>query len=265
MPAIFFAQISIPYWLSGTTDTPKTALPSPTGMSVENIGLLFTFMIYLFIFMYGGMVMHSVREEKSSRIVEIIISSVKPFELMMGKIIAVGLAGMTQFAVWLILIAGIYSASAQQISEVFHAVNVGESLLYFPVFFIGGYMLYAAVFASIGALVDGREDTQQSVFPVMLLLLSVFFIALYALSDPHGTTAVWASIIPFSSPVVMMMRLPFEVPLWQKLLSVVLLYATFVLSVRLSAKIYRTGILMYGKKLTLGDVFKYFIRFIRSK
>ncbi len=250
------------------------------------VGMVFTFIIYMFIFVYGGMVMQGVLEEKTNRIVEVMVSSVKPFQLMMGKIIGIGLVGLTQFFLWAILImiiniiAGIavvipsvdqeivntaVTASAsvpdlsqtQEIFNLLSSVNLGELISYFIIFFIGGYMIYASLFAAIGSMVNSQEDTQQFMLPVTILILFAFYAGFYSINNPNGPLAFWTSMIPFTSPIVMMTRLPFDVPLWQKLLSIALLFATVFLMVKLTGKIYRTGILMYGKKPSMKEIWKW--------
>ncbi|MDR0542655.1 MAG: ABC transporter permease [Dysgonamonadaceae bacterium] len=235
-PLMFIALIFISHRLSSTSAYQE--IPE------ASTGFIFPLLIYIFIFSYGGIVMNSVREEKSNRIVEIIISSVKPYELMMGKIIAAGLQGISQFLLWIAIIAALIPDGLS-----IRGIDT-ETVIYFLIFFIGGYLLYASIFASIGAIVNTQEDTQQYVIPVTLTLLAAFLVAMYGTANPGSDLVVWTSFIPFSSPVVMMMRMSFETPLWQKLLSAVLLYATSWLFIRLSAKIYRTNILMYGKKPT---------------
>lgn len=249
----------------------------------ETVGILFTFIIYMFIFVYGGMVMQGVMEEKNNRIIEVMVSSVKPFDLMMGKIIGVGLVGLTQFLLWAILgtfliffggmIWSLGNASevmqgmnemqnvkAGALSEVLHLVSgvrLGEMVLFFLIYFVGGYMLYASLFSAIGASVDSQEDTQQFMLPITALILFAFYAAIYSIQNPAGPLAFWTSMIPFTSPIVMMVRLPFDVPLWEKILSVAVLYVTFTLTVRFSAKIYRVGILMYGKKPGIKELIKW--------
>ncbi|MBB3186847.1 ABC-2 type transport system permease protein [Microbacter margulisiae] len=250
------------------------------------IGALATFLIYLFIFMYGAQVMRGVVEEKTNRIVEIIISSVRPFELMMGKIIGIALVGLTQFLLWVLLtviisnVAGIAMfgsslAGIQQSTQLtagtqstaHHAIlsiiqglqgiNFVEIIGYFIFYFIGGYLLYASLFAAIGSAVDNETDTQQFMLPVTIPIIFAFYAAFYSLQNPDGPLAFWCSIIPFTSPIVMMVRLPFDVPLWQKLLSSGLLIITFLSTTWLAAKIYRTGILMYGKKISWKELWKW--------
>ncbi len=230
--------------------------------------------------------MQGVLEEKTNRIVEVMVSSVKPFQLMMGKIIGIGLVGLTQFFLWAILvfiinaIAGAafiipqmnpdiinadltVSLSTPQISRtseillLLSSVNFLEIGFYFIIFFIGGYMMYASLFAAIGSMVNSQEDTQQFMLPITILILFAFYAGFYSITNPNGPLAFWTSMIPFSSPIVMMVRIPFDIPLWQKLASVAILFSTVFLMVKLSAKIYRTGILMYGKKPSMKEIWKW--------
>ena len=253
-------------------------------------GVIFTMLIYMFIMIYGAMVMQGVMEEKTNRIIEIMISSVKPFDLMMGKIIGIGFVGLTQVFLWaimtLILITGgsfligggidnemlqsgmalntnpnIAMMSAQQPSnewiEMLGTINFAEIGILFVVYFIGGYLLYSSLFAAIGSAVDSQEDTQQFMLPVMLLLVFALYAGIYSMENPDGPLAFWCSMIPFTSPIVMMVRMPFEVPLWQIVLSVGLLYICSIGFTWLSAKIYRVGILMYGKKPSIKEMIKW--------
>ena len=244
------------------------------------IGMVFTLLIYMFILMYGNMVMQAVLEEKKSRVVEVMVSSVKPVNLLIGKIVGIGLVGITQLAIWGILGGVLFSgvslflADPEQVAAmssdmsglnmelegVMNAVmgvNWLEIGAYFLLFFIGGYVLYAAIFAMFASAVDSEEDTTQFMTPVTLIILFAFFAGFYSVSNPDGPLAFWASLIPFSSPIVMMVRIPFGIPLWEKLLSIVLLYGTFILISILAAKIYRVGILMYGKKPTFKEMMKW--------
>ncbi|MDR1371756.1 MAG: ABC transporter permease [Dysgonamonadaceae bacterium] len=238
---------------------------SASAETASAAGVIFTFLIYMFIMVYGAMVMQGVMEEKTNRIVEIIVSSVKPFDLMMGKLIGIGLVGLTQFGIWATCIIAITSCSvflgsSPVLSQIFNdlaTVNLAEMSLLFVLFFIGGYMIYASLFAAIGAIVNSPEDSQQYMMPVTFLIIFAFFAGSYSTQNPDGPLAFWTSLIPFTSPIVMMIRLPFDVPWWQLLLSVTLLFATVVLTVALVAKIYRTGILMYGKKPTWGELIKW--------
>ncbi|MEK6450689.1 MULTISPECIES: ABC transporter permease [Myroides] len=253
------------------------------------IGGLFGYFIMMFIIIYGNMVMRSVIEEKTNRIIEIIVSSVKPFQLMMGKIIGTSMAGLLQFLIWgvigavLLTIAsvvlginatpGVASAEALQATSMMSPElmldvqnYVGEILtlplvslfVYFLVFFIGGYFLYSSLYAAIGAAVDNETDTQQFLFPILLpLMLGVYIGFFTVIKDPHGSIATIFSMIPFTSPIVMLMRIPFGVPMWEVLLSIALLFGTFILVVWIAAKIYRIGILMYGKRPSWKELYKW--------
>lgn len=238
------------------------------------IGIVFTLIIYMFIMLYGAMVMQGVMEEKTSRIIEILISSVPPFDLMMGKIIGIGLVGLTQMLLWGVMTFALVSLGSllwggAADSSVFavvetgdvlswlQAANLPEILLLFVLYFVGGYMLYAAIFAAIGSAVDSQEDTQQFVAPVTLFMVFSLYAGIYSVENPDGPLAFWGSIVPFTSPIVMMVRLPFDVPLWEKLISLIILYLSFTGIVFLSAKIYRIGILMYGKKASLREMLKW--------
>ncbi|WP_080905020.1 ABC transporter permease [Parabacteroides sp. Marseille-P3160] len=253
------------------------------------IGFIFTMLIFMFIMMYGAMVMNGVMEEKTNRIVEVMVSSIKPFDLMMGKVIGIGLVGLTQLFLWGILTAVLFFAgqfllggglqaalqesqnmqanmgtsatveidSAKQLFSALESFNFKEILLFFIIFFIGGYLLYASIFAAIGSAVDSEEDTQQFMAPISILLVFALYAGIYSMENPDGPLAFWCSLIPFTSPIVMMMRLPYDIPLWQILLSVTLLYATSIGFVRFSGKIYRVGILMYGKKPNFKEMLKW--------
>ncbi len=266
-------------------------------MAIAYIGGL---LIYMLTFMFGAMVMRGVIEEKTNRIVEVLISSVKPMQLMAGKIIGIALVGLTQFLLWiiltLVLVTGVTQlflapqaekiapppeslfSSAPQASgtaaspsdldlsrllsgnEVFEAlasVNWPLILGSFLLYFLGGYLLYASLFAAIGAAVDNETDTQQFMMPITIPLLIALFIAMGAFQNPDSPIAFWGSIIPFTSPVVMMARLPYGVPMWQLALSLALLYLTFVGTIWVAARIYRTGILMYGKKVSWKELWKW--------
>lgn len=253
------------------------------------LGMVLSVMIYMFIMMFGGQVMQGVTEEKSSRIIEVIVSSVKPFQLMMGKIIGVSLVALTQFLMWILLTGAIYigfsaaigishpeaisqgTVMAQEISSsnimdneaVQHILDIVKSIDFttviasFIIYFLLGYLLYATMFAAIGSLVESNTDSQQFTLPVTVPLIVAIISAVYIVNDPDSSLAVWMSMIPFTSPVVMMVRIPFGVPIWQVVVSVVLLAGTFVAMTWVAAKIYRTGILMYGKKPTYKEIFKW--------
>lgn len=252
------------------------------------IGMVFTFIIYMFIMMYGAMVMQGVMEEKTNRIIEVMISSVRPFDLMMGKIIGIGFVGLTQVFLWgiittiLVSVGGFMfsgevdvaslqagpqmgmmdanalgSSSGNEIMGIINSINIAEIGISFIIYFIGGYMLYASIFAAIGSAVDSQEDTQQFMAPVTIFMIFALYAGIYSMENPDGPLAFWCSMIPFTSPIVMMVRIPFEIPLWEKLLSVSLLYASAIGIVWLSAKIYRVGILMYGKKPSIKEMVKW--------
>lgn len=244
------------------------------------IGMVFTILIYMFILMYGNMVMQAVLEEKKSRIVEVMVSSVKPVKLLVGKIIGIGLVGITQLVIWGVLIGILFTVlsaffivpqqatampspaemgelNMEAVMNSVMSINWLEIMVYFLLFFIGGYILYASIFAMFASAVDSEEDTSQFMMPVTLIIMFAFFAGFYSVSNPDGPLAFWASLIPFSSPIVMMVRIPFGIPLWEKLLSVVLLYGTFILISIVAAKIYRVGILMYGKKPSIKEMIKW--------
>ncbi len=251
------------------------------------IGGAFGYLIMMFIIIYGNMVMRSVIEEKTNRIIEIIISSVKPFQLMMGKIIGTSLAGILQFVIWAILgllltfaattFLGIDASPSTKISpELMHTaqqefsinakmiLNEVESLPLFTIvfgfiiYFIGGYFLYSSFYAAIGAAVDSETDSQQFLLPIIMPLILAVYIGFFTvMNDPNGTVATVFSMIPLTSPIVMLMRIPFGVPWWQILLSVVILFGTFIGVVWFASKIYRVGILMYGKKPTWKELYKW--------
>ena len=252
----------------------------------------------LMIFFFGAQVMRGVIEEKVSRIIEVIVSSVKPFQLMMGKIIGVGLTGLTQFAIWIIFsmllvtgakavffpelnnppaeqvvsseLFGEQAAPAQSVTEMSEEMEVAADIFQslasinlplilgsFLFFFLFGYLLYASMFAVIGSAVDNETDTQQFMFPVMLPLILGIYVMVAAIQNPDGPLPFWFSMIPFTSPVVMMVRIPFDVPMWQIFVSGTLLVLTFIGMTWVAGKIYRTGILMYGKKVNYKELWKW--------
>lgn len=246
------------------------------------------YLLMMFIIIYGNMVMRSVIEEKTNRIIEVIISSVKPFQLMMGKILGTTLAGVTQFAIWvfvggilLVVLGAVFGldatgaagaspvgSQAQQIAEdpnmiiqILEEVKklpLGMLVVGFFVYFVGGYFLYSSIYAAIGAAVDNETDTQQFMLPIIMPLMLAIYVGFFAVVDnPHGTVATIFSIIPLTSPIVMLMRIPFDVPTWQLAISVILLIGSFIVTVWFGAKIYRVGILMYGKKPTYKELFKW--------
>ena len=246
------------------------------------------YLLFMFIIIYGNMIMRSVIEEKTSRIIEVIISSVKPIQLLLGKIIGTTLAGITQFSAWVILM-GVFSliistifgiepsemqspqeelirqnldGGTQQIIQdlilEIHNLPIANLVIMFLMFFIGGYLLYASLYAAIGAAVDSETDTQQFMLPILMPLILAIYVGFFTvIENPHGTVSQVFSYIPFTSPVVMLMRIPFGVPLWQQLLSLTILFTTFIGTVWSAAKIYRVGILMYGKKASYKEIFKW--------
>ena len=243
------------------------------------IGFICGILIYIFIFMYGTMVMRGVIEEKTSRIVEVIISSVKPFQLMMGKIIGVALVGLTQFLLWILLTIAITSvaelmfinagsmstelSSTQQssllieLSNLTGGINLVQIFISFIFYFLAGYLMYSSLFAAVGSAVDAEADTQQFVLPITIPLILAFILIQPIMENPDGPLAFWMSIIPFTSPVIMMVRLPFGVANWELALSMGILILSFVLTTHLAGKIYRTGILMYGKKTSYKELWKW--------
>ncbi|MFN3754123.1 ABC transporter permease [Flavobacterium sp.] len=264
----------------------ETALKGLNEIKIA-IGGAFGYLIMMFIIIYGNMVMRSVIEEKVSRIIEVIISSVKPFQLMMGKIIGTSLAGILQFMIWAILgltamfvlssvfgvqmgsTSGVDTQTLQNAQEELGGsmvmyvkelwnLPIATILVSFIIYFIGGYFLYSSFYASIGAAVDNETDSQQFLLPIIMpLILGVYIGFFTVINDPHGTVATVFSMIPLTSPIVMMMRIPFGVPLWQIAVSMILLFSTFFLVVWFAAKIYRVGILMYGKKPTWKELYKW--------
>lgn len=269
----------------------ETFLGRETSKLGSGIKLIFGgmagYLLFMFIIIYGNMIMRSVIEEKTSRVIEVIISSVKPRVLLLGKIFGTTLAGLTQFSIWVILILVLMTAvtsifgidpsagspaqqaltsnmdgSAQQmIQQVMLEINnlpIANLIIMFIMFFIGGYLLYASLYAAIGAAVDSETDTQQFMMPILMpLILSVYVGFFTVIDNPHGIVSQIFSYIPFTSPVVMLMRIPFGVPIWQQLISVGILFLTFLGAVWFAAKIYRVGILMYGKKPTYKELLKW--------
>ncbi len=257
------------------------------------VSYLMGFVIYFFVFMYGSMVMRSVMEEKKNRIVEVIVSSVKPFQLMAGKIVGTALVGLTQVGIWIILgviALGVMQSfftpeTAQQmgqsvmesqqamgqnpaalaggdnqiagILESLANLNIPLIIFGFVFYFLGGYLLYSSLMGAVGAAVDNDEDSQQMILPLTFPLILSIILLVSISRNPEGSIAFWASIVPFTSPICMLARLPFSPPTWEIILSMVLLVATTVGAIWVGAKIYRTGILMYGKKVTFKELAKW--------
>jgi ABC-2 type transport system permease protein len=251
-------------------------------------GGLAGYLLFMFIIIYGNMIMRSVIEEKTSRIIEVIISSVKPIKLLLGKIIGTSLAGVSQFLVWILLlivlstlVSSVFGVetttmqiqqqemvgqvqdmrSQEMITEVIMEINnlpMTNLIIMFILFFIGGYLLYSSLYAAIGAAVDSETDTQQFIFPILMPLILGMYVGFFTvIENPHGSVSQIFSYIPFTSPIVMLMRIPFGVPLWQQILSLAILFVTFIATVWFAAKIYRIGILMYGKKASYKEIIKW--------
>ena len=264
------------------------------------IGMAMTLIIYMFLMLYGGQVMSSVMQEKTNRIVEVMVSSVKPFELMIGKITSIGLVGLTQLGIWILFIIGIFlSAGAifsfsggmdtanienmtavagnmngvdaaqltgkmgamQEIQNMLGSINLTQLLICFVLFFIGGYILYASLFAAIGSAVDNESDTQQFMVPSTFIIICALYAGIFSAENPDGPLAMWCSMIPFTSPIVMMVRIPFGVSTWELIVSMIILYGSAIGLAWVAGRIYRVGILMYGKKPS----YKEMIKWIRYK
>lgn len=269
---------------------------SSVGLSM-GIAIFLSVLIYLALFLYGAQVMRGIIEEKNNRIVEVIISSVKPFQLMMGKILGIGLVGLTQFILWIVLsgslmaaaslifagsvstetltavqqaggegMAGVPSAASAydtgfmgDVQQAVDSLEITRLLVCFFIFFIGGYLLYSALFAAVGSAVDNETESQQFMLPITLPLLFTYILSFGVLiNDPHGPLSVWLSMIPLTSPIAMLVRVPFGVPDWQIALSALLLVGGFVFTTWVAARIYRVGILMYGKKASFKELAKWF-------
>ena len=259
------------------------------GVIKLGFGMFLGMLLYFFIFAYGSMIMMSVIEEKTNRIVEIVISSVKPFQLMTGKIIGTSLAGLTQFIVWGFLFfvfstiissmfgitsmpstasdaqvmlsasegSGISSGSLEMISA-FVNLPLTNILIAFVLYFLGGYLLYASIFAAIGAAVDNQTDAQQFLMPITIVLIVALYIGILTVpEDPNGIVAQIFSFIPLTSPIVMMMRIPHGVPIFEQIISILILFFSVILIIWIAAKIYRIGILMYGKKPSYKELIKW--------
>ena len=238
------------------------------------IGLTLDMMLYMFILIYGSMVMNSIIEEKNNRVLEIVVSSVKPQALMLGKIMGIGLVAITQILIWAVLL-GVSSAWLAPLAgslpaDMEDAEMIGNALgllsdtgfvvtlfVYMLLFFIGGYLFYSAIYAAIGSAVDNVQDASQLSTVATLPVIVGIIASMSVIQNPGSTLSFWISIIPFSSPMAMMSRLPFGVPFWEIALSLVLLYAAFMFLIWLCAKIYRVGIFMYGKKPTLAEILRW--------
>lgn len=260
------------------------------------VSMSLSVLIYICLFLYGAQVMRGIIEEKNNRIVEVIISSVKPFQLMIGKIIGIGLVGLTQFLLWVVLSVGLMSVATmvfmdketveavaeQQIASSVHGDTIQQTTKYqnnaygnfmqaidtvdfktiilaFFLYFLGGYLLYSALFAAVGSAVDSETETQQFMLPITIPLLFTYILSFGVLvNDPNGPLAFWLSMIPFTSPIAMLVRIPFGVPAWEIALSIALLIGGFILTTWVAGRIYRVGILMYGKKASYKELIKWF-------
>ena len=251
------------------------------------LGLLLALLTYTFVLMYGAMIMNGVIEEKTNRIVEVIVSSCKPMELMLGKIIGVALVGLTQLAIWgalfaiasVVLGVSVFGSAASspemqqamaevqtasqdggklaEFLEILRGINFSQILTCFVLYFIGGYLLYASMFAAFGSAVDQPSDASQFTWPIMMVMIFALYAGMFSMENPDGPLAWWCSMIPLTSPIVMMIRLPYDVPFSELVISIVLLYATAFGILYLAGRIYRTGILMYGKKFTVKDILRW--------
>jgi ABC-2 type transport system permease protein len=247
------------------------------------LGYITGMLIYFFIFFYSVQVMRGVMEEKSSRIVEVIISSVRPYQLMMGKILGIGLVGVVQFIIWIGLSGILYTVISTflfpelfaeqaaagtvgnpaedmvglEVLDMLRSIDFTTVILGFAFYFFGGYFLYSALFAAVGSAIDQEADSQQFMIPVTIPMILAIVTAMNVIQEPNGALAFWMSMIPLTSPITMMIRLPFGIPLWEVFLSGGILVGTFFAVVGLAGKIYRVGILMYGKKVTWKELFKW--------
>ena len=258
------------------------------------VGFVAAFLIYISLFIYGTQVMRGVIEEKTTRIIEVIVSSVKPFQLMLGKILGIGMVGLTQFLLWIILSAGLatiagtlllksdgskakieqmknnpeqFSQQTDSRTEAFLSFSKAADTVDFPFilatflfYFLGGYLIYSALFAAVGSAVDNETETQQFMLPITLPLIFTFIIGMnFIVNNPDSPLSFWLSMVPFTSPIAMMIRIPFGVPPWELTLSMVLLVAGFIFTTWVASRIYRVGILMYGKKTSYRELAKWFM------
>jgi len=276
-------SVSIRSFTLGEEEGSEETSATPLKMG---LGYIAGMLIYFFIFFYSVQVMRGVIEEKTSRIVEVIISSVRPYQLMLGKILGIGLVGVVQFLIWIILCTTIYgvvstfvfpdllaqsagagapgmgapdvsSIEGLQIFDMIRSINFPLVLGGFAFYFFGGYFLYSALFAALGSAIDQEADSQQFMLPVTAPMIIAIVTAMNIIQEPNGTLAFWMSMFPLTSPISMMIRLPFGIPIWQVFLSGAILIGTFFAVVGIAGKIYRVGILMYGKKVTWKELYKW--------
>jgi len=269
---------------------------SETGEETESnagvtfgIGYMAGFMIYMFVFIYGAQIMHGVIEEKSSRVVEVLISSVRPFQLMMGKVLGIASVGLVQLLIWVILVGLVYSvvlgffgisgpqdavmgqvmqnvpdsagtnAGMQKVADIMGGIPFGKIIFTFIFYFIGGYLMYGALFAAVGSAVDSQAEAQQFMFPITIpMIVALIALSTIILQDPDSSTSFWFSIIPLTSPIAMMGRIAFEVPAWEMALSMVMLVGGFVFTIWIASRVYRVGILLHGTKVNYKVLIKWF-------
>ena len=281
------SQVAVQSFKNTTSD--EATIGSST-MVATALAYAFSFILYMFLILYGVMVMQSVIEEKNNRVLEVLVSTVRPFDMMMGKILGIACVALLQIAIWITLIAGAIhfvlphilpgelmasmdgspaitgtdsgAGLLQALTMIMGNIEqVGGMALWFIVFMFGGFLLYAAMFAAIGSAVDSPQEAQQLQTPIMLPIIMALFVMLSVINNPSSNVAFWFSMIPFTSPIVMMARIPYEIPVWEICLSAILLYTTFIIVVWGAGKIYRIGILMHGKKPSLKEM----LRWIRYK
>ena len=279
-----FKSISAGVKITSTIDTEEGSKKAVAGVAYA-VSMACGILIYMMMIIYGTQVMRGVTEEKTNRIAEVVVSSVKPFQLMMGKIIGIGAVGLTQFAIWIILLllaqmavplifpdlfsqAGSAAGSAEVQSSIMTEISAGLSSLplakiglLFVFYFLAGYLTYASMFAAVGSVVsEDQQEAQQLMFPILMPIIIGFVIMMQAVNEPHSGLAVFGSLFPLTSPIVMMGRATYEIPIWQILVSMVLLVGCFFFFTWITAKIYRVGILMYGKKPSWKEMLKWGFR-----
>ena len=276
MPFLMAALVTAPMWLGATNTDVATNDMATSDIATTDIataaGYFLTFLIYMFVLSYGSMVMQGVMEEKTSRIMELMVSSVKPFEMMMGKILGILCVGLFQMLIWfvtmvifLLVLAAVMGdgslisdiAMMKEVWSMVSTLPLGEMTLMFVLYFLGGYILYTSYFAACGAAVNSQEDSGMFMTPMIFVMIFAMYAAMGSAENTNGPLAVWTSLFPLTSPIVMMIRIPFGVALWEEIVSLVILYATAFLCVAIGAKIYRVGILMYGKKPSLKEMWKW--------
>ena len=277
------SQVAVQSFKNTTSD--EATIGSST-MVATALAYAFSFILYMFLILYGVMVMQSVIEEKNNRVLEVLVSTVRPFDMMMGKILGIACVALLQIAIWITLIAGAIhfvlphilpgelmasmdgspaitgtdsgAGLLQALTMIMGNIEqVGGMALWFIVFMFGGFLLYAAMFAAIGSAVDSPQEAQQLQTPIMLPIIMALFVMLSVINNPSSNVAFWFSMIPFTSPIVMMARIPYEIPVWEICLSAILLYTTFIIVVWGAGKIYRIGILMHGKKPSLKEMLRW--------